>query len=315
MSTITKEWLRSQISAIKAVGITESNTLQAFEIALASLEAEPVCVIDQSNLDYLRSGADADVWPASRTEMGDVLLYRTAPPAPTVPDKITSANAPEVFEIAAEAERLGLRGAYASYAVGWNACRAAMLQGAEPVSNRDELPLDYLQGQKDGLEWAAQLAEANHPHTGDWLYDDPIELAKAIRKGPDMPELKSVPADADDNFYSWFGRFWSENYQQNNYTTSAKQMLGTMAEFAFRAGRESATQVGNSPVIPDGWVACSERMPEKADEVLCAKEFDGPGDWRQKVGYYLAGKWTVYSASWTPTHWMPLPAAPQQEVK
>lgn len=54
---------------------------------------------------------------------------------------------------------------------------------SEPV----ELPLDYLQGYKDGLEWAAQLAEANHPETGDWLYDDPIELAKAIRKGPDMP--------------------------------------------------------------------------------------------------------------------------------
>ncbi|MFM3196097.1 hypothetical protein AB8R61_17355 [Klebsiella pneumoniae subsp. ozaenae] len=49
------------------------------------------------------------------------------------------------------------------------------------------LPLDYLQGHKDGLEWASQLAEANHPDTGDWLYDDPIELAKAIRKGPDMP--------------------------------------------------------------------------------------------------------------------------------
>ncbi|WP_244998532.1 hypothetical protein [Enterobacter kobei] len=105
----------------------------------------------------------------------------------------------------------------------WNACRAAMLQGAEPVSNRDELPLDYLQGHKDGLEWAAQLAEANHPQTGDWLYDDPIALAAAIRKGPDMPELKSASADEDDNFYSWFGRFWLENYQQNNYTTSAKQ--------------------------------------------------------------------------------------------
>ncbi len=54
---------------------------------------------------------------------------------------------------------------------------------SEPV----EMPLDYLQGHKDGLEWAARLAEANHPDTGDWLYDDPIELAKAIRKGPDMP--------------------------------------------------------------------------------------------------------------------------------
>ncbi|ELN3558056.1 hypothetical protein Q2P13_004794, partial [Escherichia coli] len=60
----------------------------------------------------------------------------------------------------------------------------------EPVSNRDELPLDYLQGHKDGLEWAAQLAEANHPQTGDWLYDDQIDLARAIRKGPDMPTVQ-----------------------------------------------------------------------------------------------------------------------------
>ncbi|HDD0168092.1 TPA: DUF551 domain-containing protein [Escherichia coli] len=78
---------------------------------------------------------------------------------------------------------------------------------------------------------------------------------------------------------------------------------------------QGAELVSNRDELPDGWVACSERMPEKADEVLCAKEFDGPGDWRQKVGYYLAGKWTVYSASWTPTHWMPLPAAPRQELK
>ncbi|HIG7723529.1 TPA: DUF551 domain-containing protein, partial [Klebsiella pneumoniae] len=59
-----------------------------------------------------------------------------------------------------------------------------------------ELPLDYLQGHKDGLEWAARLAEANHPETGDWLYDDPIELAKAIRKGPDMPPVQPV-ADSE----------------------------------------------------------------------------------------------------------------------
>ncbi|SXD89992.1 DUF551 domain-containing protein [Klebsiella quasivariicola] len=63
---------------------------------------------------------------------------------------------------------------------------------SEPV----ELPLDYLQGHKDGLEWAAQLAEANHPETGDWLYDDPIDLAKAIRKGPDMPPAQPV-ADSE----------------------------------------------------------------------------------------------------------------------
>lgn len=58
------------------------------------------------------------------------------------------------------------------------------------------LPLDYLQGHKDGLEFASQLAEANHPETGDWLYDDPIELAKAIRKGPDMPPAQPA-ADSE----------------------------------------------------------------------------------------------------------------------
>ncbi|EPY4110393.1 hypothetical protein ACXDHR_003553 [Klebsiella pneumoniae] len=61
---------------------------------------------------------------------------------------------------------------------------------SEPVA------LDYLQGHKDGLEWAALLAEANHPETGDWLYDDPIELSKAIRKGPDMPPAQPV-ADSE----------------------------------------------------------------------------------------------------------------------
>lgn len=64
------------------------------------------------------------------------------------------------------------------------------------------LPLDYLQGHKDGLEWAARLAEANHPETGDWLYDDPIELAKAIRKGPDMPPAQPA-ADSEPVAWTW----------------------------------------------------------------------------------------------------------------
>ena len=57
----------------------------------------------------------------------------------------------------------------------------------QPVSETETLPSGYLQGHQDALEWAAQMAEANHPQTGDWLYDDPIALAAAIRKGPDMP--------------------------------------------------------------------------------------------------------------------------------
>lgn len=48
-------------------------------------DSEPVAIIDQANLDYLRSGADADVWPPEREEMGDVFLYRHAQLAPASP--------------------------------------------------------------------------------------------------------------------------------------------------------------------------------------------------------------------------------------
>ncbi|MDT7463579.1 hypothetical protein [Citrobacter portucalensis] len=162
---------------------------------LASMEQEPVACIDRANLDYLESGADADVWPASGAGSDDVLLY-AAPQLPqpavlSVSEGVLKSLLPDVEKSEFWFEHNGkifFEGVRFNNAV-FEACRAAMLQ-AEPVSNSDELPLDYLQGHKDGLEWAAQLAEANHPQTGDWLYDDPIELARAIRKGPDMPTVQ-----------------------------------------------------------------------------------------------------------------------------
>lgn len=93
-----------------------------------------------------------------------------------------------------------------------------MALAAMDSSESVEMPLDYLQGHKDGLEWAAQLAEANHPETGDWLYDDPIELAKAIRKGPDMPPAQPA-ADSEPVAYIFkhpAGRlFWSLTDESN----------------------------------------------------------------------------------------------------
>lgn len=167
-----------------------------------------------------------------------------------------------------------------------DACHAAMLHSAEPASNHEELPLDYLQGQKDGLEWAAQLAEANHPQTGDWLYDDPLELAKAIRKGPDMPEFD-----------------------------------------------------GPTPVTPDGWISCSERMPVIGElnwrtsfpllvtcEIGVIPAYYGfvsvNGD--RHYGFMGSLKYgddngnhpqtNEYGLISNVTHWMPLPEPPQ-EVK
>ncbi|EKG5058820.1 ead/Ea22-like family protein [Escherichia coli] len=77
---------------------------------------------------------------------------------------------------------------------------------------------------------------------------------------------------------------------------------------------------GNSPVTPDGWISCSERMPDSKTAVLVAREFDRKGDWRMKWATYIPGHpdandgWIIPGASWIPSHWMPLPEPPQ-EVK
>ncbi|HAW8001769.1 TPA: DUF551 domain-containing protein [Escherichia coli] len=183
--------------------------------------------------------------------MREVTPLYTAPPAPV--------SVPAAMEIDDDFDSAFEHGK----AVGWNAYRAAMLQ-AEPVSNSDELPLDYLQGHKDGLEWAAQLAEANHPQTGDWLYDDPIDLARAIRKGPDMPTV----------------------------------------------------QAGNSPVTPDGWISCSDLMPEDTKMLLAFSQGEivaaywnwvvNPIDYKKYRAFtYLSGNILD-----DVTHWMPLPEPP-----
>ncbi len=251
-----------------------------------------------------------------------------------------------------------------------------------------EMPLDYLQGHKDGLEWAARLAEANHPDTGDWLYDDPIELAKAIRKGPDMPPVQPV-ADSEpvaeitedlgrlfvkihypttlkagDKLYrhaqpapvverepiAWLndaylargvvdGEVGSEDagpgyipvYREagpqpapvvpeekpipNTLSMYAVDAVAAIAEVkgwnACRAAMLAAApqSPGSEPAtVPGKWIPVSERMPELGDWLVTdgcdfdVQLFNGeqfiPGFvWEDKI-----------------THWMPLPAVPQ-EVK
>ncbi|EJQ6582995.1 DUF551 domain-containing protein [Escherichia coli] len=184
MITITKERLLTIKQWRETYGPGSNVVLPAEEaeelarIALASLEADPVAYIFKHPAGKLFWALTDE----SNKEQSDVIPVYAAPPVPVVPEEKPMPNPLKMYAVDAVAAIAEVRG--------WNACRAAMLQ-AEPVSNSDELPLDYLQGHKDGLEWAAQLAEANHPQTGDWLYDDPIDLARAIRKGPDMPTVQA----------------------------------------------------------------------------------------------------------------------------
>ncbi|RAY51340.1 DUF551 domain-containing protein [Enterobacter kobei] len=70
---------------------------------------------------------------------------------------------------------------------------------------------------------------------------------------------------------------------------------------------------GYSPVIPDGLVACSERMPDGMQTVITSNGFDIGQGWWDGEGWNSFDSHDVVPGE--VTHWMPLPAAPQQEVK
>lgn len=73
-------------------------------------------------------------------------------------------------------------------------------------------------------------------------------------------------------------------------------------------------QAGNSPVIPDGWVACSERLPDETQPVITVS--DG-GVVQRTVYQFCEGVWSDWYEQYDDvtadafTHWMPLPSAPQ----
>ncbi|EFO3155619.1 DUF551 domain-containing protein [Escherichia coli] len=292
MSTITKERIELFIKNPLENGLTRGEQMELARIALASLEAEAVAYMHHSGQVVTREECCDDKIFAICCKVETPLYAAPQLPQPVVAitqhfDTIALDTAKMVMcDVNRRDEFFGgdIQLLSRIQCRIDEACRAAMLQSdgpltnegtmqlsgnseqIEPVSNSDELPLDYLQGHKDGLEWAAQLAEANHPQTGDWLYDDQIDLARAIRKGPDMPTV----------------------------------------------------QGGSSPVTPDGWISCSERMPDTKTAVLVAREFDRKGDWRMKWATYIPGHpdandgWIIPGASWIPSHWMPLPEPPQE---
>ncbi|HGF4484941.1 TPA: DUF551 domain-containing protein [Escherichia coli] len=74
-----------------------------------------------------------------------------------------------------------------------------------------------------------------------------------------------------------------------------------------------AYEAGDSPVTPDGWISCSERMPDKLIPVMVMYE-----DGEMWSAMWNGNRWddgTEYPDPHSVTHWREMPAAPQQEVK
>ncbi|HBB6418102.1 TPA: DUF551 domain-containing protein [Escherichia coli] len=81
----------------------------------------------------------------------------------------------------------------------------------------------------------------------------------------------------------------------------------------FRADITPLYTAQQVPVTPDGWISCSERMPDKLIPVMVMYE-----DGEMWSAMWNGNRWddgTEYPDPHSVTHWREMPAAPQQEVK
>ncbi|EHX2153037.1 ead/Ea22-like family protein [Escherichia coli] len=209
-------------------------------------------------------------------------------PSPVVPEEKPMPNPLSMYAVDAVAAIAEVRG--------WNACRAAMLQSGNFRENKNSSTNNF-----------REIAETstNYPVI-------PSEVLSAIQK------VAKIRADFDD--------FDGDRRGIGDCLDEAEQeLIVTINKYASQLAAEpiapndvrEQTAIPQVPVTPDGWISCSERMPEDNKMLLAFSQGEivaaywnwvvNPIDYKKYRAFtYLSGNILD-----DVTHWMPLPEPPK----
>ncbi|HFM0856371.1 TPA: DUF551 domain-containing protein [Escherichia coli] len=304
MTTLTdKELIKEIKERIGSLDVRDNIERRAYEIALASLEAEAVmfCISGQ-NVDseehVSTSKAVVDAWVEEWNQVDGShgeplyktmpLYYHAALPAPVVPEEATPEN---VEMLSGYVSTYKLTDSERDIAAEiWNACRAAMLQSGNFRENKNSSTNNF-----------REIAETstNYPAI-------PSEVLSAILK------VAKIRADFDD--------FDGDRRGICDCLDEAEQeLIVTINKYASQLAAEpiapndvrEQTAIPQVPVTPDGWISCSERMPKGYADVLVTDGEHVEVKWWDESGYW--NSWTELNSDIFAdeiTHWMPLPEPP-----
>ncbi len=289
MSAITKERIELFIKNPLDNGLTRGEQMELAQIALTSLEAEPVAYIIQDSdarsrgekgiLRYFANISDEDI---NEYEITVTPLYAAPPETVSVPDAM---EMDDDFDSAFEHGK----------AVGWNAYRAAMFQSGNFRENKNSSTNNF-----------REIAETstNYPVITS-------EVLSAIQK------VAKIRADFDD--------FDGDRRGIGDCLDEAEQeLIVTINKYASQLAAEpiapndvrEQTAIPQVPVTPDGWISCSERMPDDGQHViiLCDGAFVLYAQYRDGEFFDIVrnGDEFFETQSRNVTDWMRLPEPPQE---
>lgn len=308
-STITREESVQAVFDLKVgyrLGFADLEILKRVaRMALAAMDGKPDCKERKlfCSTDTARMRKVISV--SAGTE--DAPIYRHAQ-QPVVPEKATVGEMPF------------LGTSEGAYVRGWNDCRAAMLQEnakSAGVSNncRSSENVQVMQDHQI-RELVNQLRDiAVKYHAAGQLRE---QIARVIRAA--MLQAGNSPVIPD----GWTG---------NDKANAALMMLDRIEtvdpvdddriDGIKRIVRELAAAPHDTPAlnsiqsvdtVADRWIPVSERIPDNTEPVLCIEKRADFGTYGQPfVCWHDGGGW-VGKTNYRPivTHWMPLPAAPQE---
>ncbi|EEQ1657802.1 hypothetical protein WR06_03410 [Escherichia coli] len=312
MSAIPKERIELFIKNPLDNELTRGEQMELARIALTSLEAEPVAYIFKHPAGKLFWALTDE----SNKEQADVIPVYAAAPASVVPDNASEPLAYAYKELTPEIMRNHL----------------AVFERYGIAPNDSSTTIQALRIALDGIERSDAMLHGAEPVSQTYKLNElagnspviPGEVLSAILK------VARVRADFDD--------FDGDRRGIGDCLDEAEQeLIVTINKYASQLAAEpiapndvrEQTAIPQVPVTPDGWISCSERMPEMGERqcYVLAADFKNnypPNIPNTQVGVY--GDWfNDGNPTWDDgdgedlylkevTHWMPLPEPPQ-EVK
>lgn len=297
--TITKERLlkiqhwRETYGADSNVMLPAEEAEELARIALASLEAEPIGafhIADQlvgGTSDYIKDGE----WPIDN---GVIEVY-AAPPATVVPEKL-----PCSVEL-----KPGL--------IIGKGCKTETLLTALRRRADYYAKIDtFTPAERAEHDASIEAFKAMLPTPADSQGRPRVPVVPPAIE-PDYKVIKSILPTANPDEYACCiaADMWN--------ACRAAMLQGVEQPQNARQNIPENIPDGNSPAIPDGWISCSERMPNDKQYVWCWGKSYGWTECDTFEGYYDCSRnkwWAVTDNGEEPaskvTHWMPLPEPPQE---
>ncbi len=318
MTTITKERLLTIKQWRETYGPGSNVVLPAEEaeelarIALASLEAKPIGAFHiaeqqvDGTSDYLKDGE----WPIDN---GIIEVY-AAPLVPVVPEEKPMPNPLSMYAVDSVAAIAEVRG--------WNACRAAMLHGAEPVSQTHKSQHTQFEQVADLYEMQFDDGRTCAFHTdaqkaAQWLQAcDGNRVQEYVK----LERLRNALSGNSPVIPDGLSTVCAEAYQVVGVMADA---LGVFGDAAVQKVLDNLSQQKlvhrdvlpfSLPVTPDGWISCSERMPKETGDIIVVSDgivMSGIS-YSRRDGFYIAAlEYDDDEPIGGVTHWMPLPEPPR----